>query len=64
MKLDTNCCKDCERRHIGCHATCDDYIAAKRRHDEIAAERQKEKLVNDYQAEVTRQKRKRYFGHG
>ena len=20
------CCKDCTRRHVGCHGTCEDYI--------------------------------------
>lgn len=26
-----SCCMKCERRHIGCHATCPDYIAESQR---------------------------------
>lgn len=26
-------CKDCERRHIGCHAQCDDYKAWREEQD-------------------------------
>ena len=28
------CCHKCERRHMGCHATCETYIEAKKAHDE------------------------------
>ena len=28
------CCKDCNRREVGCHATCVDYINDKKEHDE------------------------------
>lgn len=28
-----NCCKDCLKRNVGCHATCQKYIAAKKQQD-------------------------------
>jgi len=28
-----NTCKDCSKRHVGCHSTCTDYLNAKREHD-------------------------------
>jgi len=31
------CCKDCEYRHLGCHAVCEDYLAEKA---ELDAERE------------------------
>lgn len=27
------CCLGCEKRFVGCHATCETYIAAKAQHD-------------------------------
>lgn len=27
-------CKDCTSRHVGCHATCKEYIEEKRKRDE------------------------------
>ena len=45
------CCKDCQERHPGCHATCEKYIKQKAEHDERTAEYRKEHSVNsvDYQ---------------
>lgn len=35
------CCKDCEKRQIGCHSTCEEYIAqAKRLKKEREIDRQ------------------------
>lgn len=28
------CCKDCTKRCLGCHSTCEGYIAQKAEHDE------------------------------
>ena len=30
-----NCCNGCvpPKRHIGCHATCEDYISEKKKHE-------------------------------
>lgn len=29
------CCKDCKKRHLGCHSTCEDYIREKSEHDNL-----------------------------
>lgn len=29
------CCKDCKKRHLGCHSTCEDYIREKSEHDNV-----------------------------
>ena len=29
------CCRYCEDRVVGCHSTCEKYIEAKAKHDEI-----------------------------
>jgi hypothetical protein len=29
MKNTFECCHNCERRHIGCHADCQEYLTAK-----------------------------------
>ena len=34
-----NCCKDCEKRHVGCHGVCQEYISQKAEHD---AQRERE----------------------
>ena len=28
------CCKDCEKRCVGCHSSCEEYNAQKKRHDD------------------------------
>lgn len=30
----SHCCKDCIKRHVGCHSTCEDYIEAKKKYEE------------------------------
>ena len=37
----TECCKECNERHIGCHPHCEKYLAAK---DEWE---KRKKLIND-----------------
>lgn len=48
------CCKDCvaPKRHVGCHAECQEYIDEKKKHDEKKAEidrqRQSENAIDDH----------------
>ena len=39
-------CKNCEKRKLGCHATCEEYLAYKERHqvyaDIVSGEKEKE----------------------
>ena len=59
------CCKDCETRHLGCHAVCEDYLAEKA---ELDAEREKvfaekQKLMDSDSCDVRRSIRaKKYLG--
>ena len=40
------CCKDCEKRHLGCHSDCPDYLADKARHDELKAKIDRERALD------------------
>lgn len=56
-------CKDCKRRHIGCHETCKDYIAFRKALDKFNKERYEklriERMVDDdYHRVRSRRRRK------
>jgi len=34
MRIENNCCHNCEKRHLGCHGTCPDYIEYDRQNRE------------------------------
>ena len=38
-------CRYCDRRYVGCHANCPDYLRDKKRLDEVRA---KQRSYNDY----------------
>ena len=40
-------CKDCERRSVGCHATCEDYNFYRKHVDDARAKRL-EQITNKY----------------
>lgn len=39
------CCKDCQERHGGCHATCEKYIAQKAEHEAKKAEYREKRMM-------------------
>lgn len=43
------CCKDCvaPKRHVGCHADCQEYIDEKKKHDEKKAEIDRKRHTNN-----------------
>lgn len=43
------CCKDCvaPKRHVGCHADCQEYIGEKKKHDEKKAEIDRKRHTNN-----------------
>lgn len=45
-------CKGCEKRHLNCHSTCEEYKEWKRKNDErndqIRKAKEKDKMLNDY----------------
>ena len=56
------CCKDCTRRHVGCHGTCEDYIQEKSDYDKCKDEEyRKRKAITD-QVNYTRKAIKRMSG--
>ncbi len=41
-------CKNCPKRHLGCHSTCSDYKARKYEHDRLKAlERQRKEKMDE-----------------
>lgn len=52
------CCKGCEKRHIRCHSTCEDYNRERKEHEKIKSEydktKQAENDICSYQVEQIR----------
>lgn len=42
-----SCCKDCKKRKLYCHSTCETYINAKTEHDKMQEIRKKEMTTNE-----------------
>ena len=61
-------CLDCERRQVGCHAECDDYIGYRERlkvyKDKVLEERKKYKMLRRHTTESERKKWKIPGGGG
>ena len=60
MKLETQCCKDCKKRHMGCHSDCADYLKAKEELARIKEEMQKQSTTVGYFVDVARRKKKKF----
>lgn len=60
MKLESQCCHKCTKRHMGCHADCADYLEAKERLAKIKDEMQKQKSTSGYFIDVARRKKKMF----
>ena len=56
-------CKNCPAREPGCHAYCEDYLAAKKKHEEAKAWLRAEDAIYQYKAasadRIRENKRKR-----
>ena len=39
MRKKIECCRDCQKRHAGCHSTCDDYKREKAELEELNSAR-------------------------
>lgn len=52
-------CKDCEFRHIGCHAECEPYRLYNEERERIRAERKKNFDIDDYEGRAGRYKKAR-----
>ena len=49
MRTRITCCKDCNKRTVGCHSTCDDYI---RQNDELNEFRAAQRAETDAAKEL------------
>lgn len=58
MKLVDKPCMNCKDRHEKCHATCERYIAAKKKHETAKTERIKELDYIGYVANASRKAKK------
>lgn len=61
-----NCCKDCPKRTIGCHITCQTYITAKTQQDTSRERYRRECEVERYlySMQYKRRKIKKAIGEG
>lgn len=50
-------CMGCDKRHQGCHSTCESYIAAKKRHDELVKKKRLDEEFTAYMGELSRRKK-------
>ena len=55
-----NSCKDCTRRHVGCHSACSDYLAAKARNDAIKEVKKRHQALEDDILYVIGKRQQRY----
>lgn len=53
-----NCCKDCRERNVGCHATCQKYIADKAQRDADWKRIRREREIDNYLYSMQHKRRK------
>ena len=41
-------CKDCEKRFLGCHGSCPEYIEFKQKREHMQQVRRQEKSIDDF----------------
>ena len=57
-----NTCWKCERRHVGCHATCEEYLAFKAEYEkEVIAYREKQQALEQTEEGIMLQLKKRFM---
>ena len=57
-----NCCRGCvpPKRHAKCHATCEEYMKEKQKHDQIKTQKHKDASASD-DIYIARRKIRRRF---
>lgn len=55
------CCKGCERRHVGCHSECKEYIHAKKEHDKVKHDIEQEMEYQRYRGDLNNVMKKEAF---
>lgn len=54
-------CKNCPKRHVGCHATCESYLRGKEEMKRIDRNRKAESEINGYAKDsIARREHKRH----
>ena len=53
------CCYKCQRRTCRCHASCEDYIAAKQEQDLLAAKKRSDIFVDRTLTRISKSRRTR-----
>lgn len=56
-------CKNCEKRTVGCHASCEPYLAVKSKHDANREQEYQEKYNNDLFRQMKNNAIKNMKGH-
>lgn len=52
-------CHNCEKRKVGCHATCETYQNFRKKQDELLEEKHRSKDYYDYRAQKIHREAKR-----
>lgn len=59
-----NCCYKCEKRHIGCHNTCEDYLRERKALDEFNENQRKinqpDRLFNELKSDIIAKTKHKY----
>lgn len=52
-------CKGCDKREVGCHAVCKEYIAFRKAKDKLNAELKKKAMQEQEQNDIEKSRKKR-----
>lgn len=52
-------CKGCDKREVGCHAVCEEYIAFRKAKDKLNAELKKKAMQEQEQNDIEKSRKKR-----
>lgn len=67
MRSNIECCKDCLKRHTGCHSTCEDYKREKAELDAsrsaVQAQKDADALYTSYHMNSKHKRRAKYHLH-
>lgn len=53
------CCFHCTKREVGCHSTCEEYLAQRAEFDELQAKENANRVVTEYKQESSNRARKK-----
>lgn len=63
MKVNFDCCQNCDKRKAGCHSSCEEYIATRKKNDDernkTYLNKQKEMFYLDYITDFHRKAKKK-----